>query len=790
MPACAGMTLRGMETMGDYAIGQSVPRVEDASLLTGRGRFADDFVLPQQSYAVILRSPHAHARIAKLDATAARAAPGVIAVLTGADYEADGLGPMPHIGPPVKKRDGAPAFIPPFTPLATDRVRFPGEGVALVIAESTGQARDAAELIEIDYEPLPASADTARALDADVPTLWPEAPRNEAYVYSVGDAKGTEAALAKAARVVRQRLVISRVLGNAMEPRACLAEYDVRSGRYILRAPVQHTYVARRVLAQTILKVPETSVRLITEDVGGSFGVKGALSPEYALACWAAKKTGRPVKWAGDRTEGHLTDYHGRDNVTDVALALDADGDFLGLQVKTLVNLGAYFSPIGSGPGTNNIGTLAGVYKTPVAHVEVTGVFTNAAPTGPYRGAGRPEAAYVIERIVDLAAREMGVDGAELRRRNMIPPSAMPFKTAVTFTYDSGEFEQILDKTMKAADYAGFAKRRADAKSRGKLRGLGLAYAIERAGPPGLEYAELRFDPSGNALVLAGTTAQGQGHQTIYTQLVCERLGLPPERVQVYEGDTDRVAFGQGSGGSRVSALGMAAVAIATDKVIEKGKKIAAFMLEAAEPDIAFANGKYTIAGTDRAVAFNDVVKLAFDPAKLPNGIEPGLYESGTYNGKVPSYPNGCHACEVEIDPETGRVELLRYLVVDDFGVVLNPLLVKGQVHGGVLQGLGQTLMENFVYDAESGQAITGSFMDYCMPRADDVCSFEVESHPVPTKVNPLGVKGAGEAGTVGALPVVANAVVDALAPLGIRHIEMPLTSFRVWQAIRQANGK
>ncbi|NQU69163.1 MAG: molybdopterin-dependent oxidoreductase, partial [Rhodospirillales bacterium] len=510
----------------------------------------------------------------------------------------------------------------------------------------------------------------------------------------------------------------------------------------------------------------------------------------YILALWASKIIGRPVKWISERSEGHLSDFHARDNLSTAELALDADGVFLGFRLKTLANLGAYLSTLASGPATNNLGTLSGVYTTPAAHVEVIGVMTNTQPTAPYRGAGRPEAAYVIERMVDLAARELGMPPAEIRRRNMIPPSAMPFKTSLTFTYDSGEFEHNMDDALKLIDADGYSERRAQSESRGKLRGLGLAYAIERAAPPGMEYAEIRFDPSGNLTLLSGTTSQGQGHATTYTQLLCDKLGMAPESIRVIEGDTDKIAFGFGSGGSRSAAMGGAAVILAADKIIKKGREIAAHMLEAADADIEFTDGVFTITGTDRSLPLGDIVKRAFMPLLLPDHVEPGLYDAATFRGAISSYPNGCHACEIEIDPETGELDMLKYVVVDDFGTLINPALVKGQVHGGIAQGAGQILMENFVYDVDSGQALSGSFMDYAMPRADDFCSFEVQSNPVHTDSNPLGIKGAGEAGAVGAMPVVANAIVDALAHLGIRHVEMPASPQRIWETIRNAGSK
>jgi carbon-monoxide dehydrogenase large subunit len=772
--------------VGEYGISQSVARFEDPKLLTGGGDFIDDANAVNQLHGYVLRSPHAHADIGRIDVSAAVAAPGVAAVFTGRDYVAAGWSAIPHIGPPVKRRGGADFILPPFLPLAPERVRMVGEAVAFVVAETAAQARDAAELIEVDYIPLSASADTAVALDPGTPVVWPDIGNNEALVYEIGDRAATDAVFASARHVVEERFAITRALGNAMEMRGCLAIHDRRADHYTLRAPIQHPWVARRILASQVIGVGELQVRVITPDVGGSFGIKANVYPEYLMALFAAKATGRPVKWMSDRTEGFLSDYHGRDNVADAALALDGDGKFLGFRLRNIVNIGAYFSPIGSGPATNNLGGLSGVYTTPAAHVEVVGVFTNSHPTAPYRGAGRPEASYILERLIDIAARTLGHDPVDLRRRNLIPPDAMPYKTSLVFTYDSGEFEKNMNEAIRLADRHGFSRRRTESEARGRLRGLGFANAIERAAPPGMETAEIRFDPSGTVTILSGTTAQGQGHITMYTQLLCDRLGLEPHQVRVIEGDTDRLAYGFGSGGSRSSAMGTAALMMAADKVIEKGRDIAAHLMEAAAEDVEFSAGRFTVAGTDRSVGLGDIVKTAFNPAALPDGIEPGLVAQAAYKGAVASYPNGCHACELEIDPETGAVELLNYVVVDDFGTVLNPLLVKGQVHGGVVQGAGQILLENAVYDRD-GQLVTASFMDYGMPRADDMCGFEVLPNPVPTKTNPLGVKGVGEAGTVGAMPAVMNAILDALAPLGIHRLDMPATPPRIWAAIRDA---
>ena len=777
--------------MGEFGVGQSVPRLEDPALLTGRGQFADDAGSSFEGalYGYVLRSPHANARFSEVDVSAAAAMPGVAAVLTARDYIADGLGPIPHIGPPVKRRGGEAPASPPYFPLADGHARHVGDGVVFILAETLDRAKDAAERIGIDYEPLPAVTGTADLLADGAPIVFDGCLDNECFVHEIGDRAATDAAFAGARNVVHRRFVLSRVLANAMEPRGCLADYDPRARRLFLRAPVQHPFVVRSVLADRVFGVEEQNIHVEVDDVGGSFGIKANVYPEYLLALWAARRLGRPVRWVSERSEGHLSDYHGRDNITDAELALDADNRFVGLRVRTVVNLGAYLSPLGAGPAVNNLGSLAGVYRTPAAHVEVRGALSNSQPTAPYRGAGRPEAAFVIERLIDAAAEDLGVDRIEIRRRNMIGRGELPFATPLGFVYDTGDFETNMDRALALAEAGDFAQRRRGAAESGKLLGLGVANAIERAAPPGLEFAEIRFAPSGGVTVLCGATTQGQGHATTFAQLLSDRLGLEPEEIRFVQGDTDRLAFGFGAGGSRISAMGCAALLIAADKVIAKAKKIAAHMLEAAADDIEFRDGRFAIAGTDRDIGLGDVARAAFQPARLPADIEPGLIETGTYRSQVASYPNGCHVCEVEIDRETGGTRILRYVVVDDFGTVINPLLVKGQVHGGVAQGAGQALMEQMVFDPDSGQMLAGSLMDYTMPRGDDFCSFEVESNPVPTPANPLGVKGAGEAGTVGALPAVISAIGNALRPLGIDEIEMPATPERLWKAIRSATG-
>jgi len=769
-----------------YATGQSVPRTEDPRLLRGNGSYVDDVNMINQVYAFMLRSPHAHADIKSIDASAALAMPGVLAVLTGADYAADGLG---HVtgGNPHKRRDGSPCYRPPRPAITRDRVRHVGQIVAVIVAESVNIAKDAAEAVNVDYAPLPAHTDTGAARNKGTPAIWDECPDNEAFFREFGDKAATEKAIAGAAHVFRQRFVINRIHANTMEPRGVLANYDPGEGKYTIHTGVQRPYAWRTTLAKNLFRIPENKLHFITGDMGGSFGMKGSIYVEIPLVAWASKRLGRPVKWRCERSEGFVADDHARDNVSDVQFALDKDGRFLALKVETAAALGAYVSYLGFGPPTNNIGGLAGVYKIPAMYAGVAGVFTNTTPLSPYRGAGRPEASYIIERMIHIAARELGIDPTELRRRNFIPSGEMPYKTALTFTYDCGEFEKLMDRTLDKADYKGFEARRKEAAARGKLRGIGISCTIEQAAGPSTETAELRFDPSGSAIVLAGSTPHGQGHETIYKQLVCEKLGLDPEDIRVVEGDTEKVSFGTGTGGSRTATIGASAVLRATEKVIDKARKIAAHLLEAPEQDIALEDGKFTIAGTDRSVAFKSVVTTAFSPDKLPDGLEPGLYEIATYNATKANFPNGCHVCEAEITPETGEMEIVRYTVIDDCGVELNPLLVKGQVHGGIVQGAGQAMMEDIVYESGSGQLVTGSFMDYSMPRADDFCAFDVSGFPVPTKTNPLGVKGVGEAGTVGALPAVMNAVNDALAPLGVKHLEMPLTPARIWRGIQDA---
>jgi carbon-monoxide dehydrogenase large subunit len=753
-----------------FGIGQPVSRFEDPRLLRGEGRYVNDIVVPGQVHLVLLRSPHAHARIVSIDASAALAAPGVLGVFTVADLERDGVGTT---APTFKRSrpDGSPMFWRAHPGLAKDKVRHVGEPVAAVVAESVAQAKDAADLVAVEYDALPVEG-----------AVWEECPDNISNRFEVGDKAATEAAFARAAHIVKRRYEVSRVHAQFMEPRGALGRWDAGEGRYTLHCDVQYPHRVREVLAG-LLQVPEHRVRVVCNDVGGAFGAKGWAHLEHRIVLWLARKLGRPVKWLCDRSEAPLADDHARELVSEAELALDAGHRFLGLRVRNTSALGAYVSSDRNLlPSFANLGSLAGMYLLPAAHISVIGMLSHTSSLAPYRGNGRPEAIYILERLIDDAARELNVDRVELRRRNLIPPSAMPYKTAITFTYDCGEFEKGLDQALELSRWKEFEIRRQESEARGKLRGIGLANAIERAAAPGMEYAEVRFDPSGTATLMVGTTSQGQGHETMYRQIAGTRLGLAQADLRVVEGDSDAVAFGAGSFGSRSAAIGGTALWHAADKAIAKGKRIAAHLLEAADADIAFAAGRFAIAGTDRSLAWKDIARAAYG-APLPAGIEPGLVEGASFSPVQETFPNGTHVCEVEVDPETGSVTPVSYVVVDDVGTEINPLSVHGQVVGGIVQGLGQILMERIVYDPESGQLLTASFMDYAMPRAGDLCHFEVGHNPVPTKLNPLGAKGVGEAGCVGALAAAMNAIVDAL---GTENIDMPTTPERVWQALRR----
>ena len=775
--------------MGQFGIGQPVPREEDPYLLRGAGRYVDDVRLLDAVRAVCLRSPQPHARIRSIEVTAAKAAPGVLLVLTGESPEVTALGlQIPRM--PRKRRDGSPGLIAAQPHLARGVVRYIGEPVAFVVARTLDEAKDAAELIAVDYEALPALVSTAAAIEPGAPAVWDTCPDNIAFFHEVGNKPAVEAQFAKAAHVVKHRMVINRITANTMEPRGALAQYDTHEDRYIVRCTLQAPHRSRAIFAQ-LLKVPETRVRVICENVGGGFGMKGSLGAEYVLTALAAKLTGRPVKWVADRSEGLLSDEQARDNITEAELALDQEGRFLALRTRTFANIGAYHtSDRAAGPPLSNLGSLAGTYTTPALHAEVSGVLTHTMLTGHYRGAGRPEASYVVETMIDLAARRLGLDPAELRRRNTVPPIVAPYKTGLVFVVDSGDFGRNLGDALKLADYDGFAGRRAESKKRGKLRGIGVTNTIEGTAGGMLEHAEIRFDMTGTLTLLMGTHDHGQGHATTFKQILCDKLGLDPGLVRFRNGDTDEVLTGTGTFGSRSTACGGSAVTLAADKVIARGKKIAAHLLEAAEADLVFEGGKFAVAGTDKSIGLLDVAKASFTPGRLPRGSEMGLFETGTYDGGAPTFPNGCHICEVEIDEATGAIELVRYVAVDDCGRVINPLLLEGQLHGGIAQGIGQALMEDVTYDPDSGQVMTGSFMDYAMPRADNLCAIELASNEIPTKTNPVGAKGGGEAGTVGGLAVAMNAINDALARAGAPYVQMPCTPEKVWRALAETKTK
>src|SRR5690242_9991134 len=767
--------------MGEFAIGQHVSRFEDPRLLQGGGRYVDDIKLPGMAHGVVLRSQHAHAKIKSLDVSAAKKAPGVLAVLTAADIKAAGWGDLPIPGG-LKRRDGSPMIKTRYPILAEDRVRWVGDPVAFVVAETVAQAMDAAEMIQVDFEQLAAVTSTEEAAKPGAVKVWDEAADNICFVETIGDKAATDAAFAKADHVVKQRFVINRVTAATMEPRGAVGDYNAADDRYTLYTAIQRPHPTRIEFAK-LMRIRESKMRIVTNDTGGSFGMKSPVFNEMPLVLLASKLTGRPVKWISTRTEAFLSDAQARDNVTEAELALNDDGQFLAFRVRTIAAIGAYLQH--SMPAfVLNAGTLAGVYRTPAIYVDITTVVSNTNPMRPYRGNGRPEAAFIIERMVELAAAELGIDAMELRRRNYIPAGAMPFKTGLTFTYDSGEFEKNMDLALELADRKGLKARKTAARKRGKLLGFGLSNTIERAGAPSTEGAEVRFDKSGSAILFSGSNSQGQGHETVFKQLVCDRLGIDPAEAQYIQGDTDQVFYGEGTGGSRSATMAGSAFHMATEKVVTKARAIAAHMLKVEEADLKFDEGVFSTNKTNRTLSVKEIAAASFEAANLPSGMEPGLFATAVYKAPVNNYPNGCHICELEIDRETGRVDITRYSVVDDFGTVLNPLLLHGQVHGGIAQGAGQALMEDIHFDG-AGQLVTASFMDYAMPHAHDFCDMEVEANPVPTKTNPLGVKGVGEAGCVGALPCVVNAVVDALSEFGVRHIEMPATPERVWRAMQ-----
>ncbi len=792
-----------VEVKSNGLIGQAVKRTEDLRFITGRGQYTDDMSRRQMVYAAMVRSPLAHARIRSVDTSAARAAPGVIAVYTGADMAADKIGGLP-CGWAVKNKDGSAQAEPAHPAMQVERVRHVGDHVAVVIAETQAEARAAAELVNVDYEELPVVVDARAALAPGAPQVHAEAPNNLCFDWELGDASAVAAAFSKAAHIVKLDLRNNRLIPNAMEPRSCIGDFDSSTSENTLITASQNPHVIRLLLAAFVFGIPEHKFRVVAPDVGGGFGSKIYPYPEDVIVLWVARKIGRPVKWTATRSEAFLSDAQGRDHYSHVELALDKDANFLGLKVDTIANLGGYLSTFAPAVPTYLYGTLlAGCYRTPAIYVNVKGVFTHTAPVDAYRGAGRPEATFVVERIVEQAARQLKIDPAELRRRNFIPTDGFPYQTPVALTYDTGNYHATLASGLKLADYAGFAARKAEAAKRGKLRGIGISTYIEACGiapsavagalgaRAGLfEAATIRVNPTGSVTVLTGSHSHGQGHETTFAQVVADMLGIPMESVEIVHGDTGKIPFGMGTYGSRSLAVGGAAIVNATRKVIDKGRRIAAHLLEASAEDIEFTGGRYVVKGTDRAKAFGEVAFTAYVPHNFPHETEePGLEESAFYDPKNFTYPAGCHVCELEIDPDTGVVEIVKFSASDDFGRIVNPMIVEGQVHGGLVQGIGQALLENCVYD-ESGQLLTGSYLDYCMPRADDVPSFQVMTECTPCTHNALGVKGCGEAGAIGSPPAVINAILDALSGLGVTDVPMPATPHVVWSAIRAAKGR
>ena len=784
--------------MAASLIGARVERKEDYRFLTGAGQYTDDVALPRQTYAVFVRSPHAHAKIRSIKKGAALKAPGVLAVYTGEDLAAAKVGGLP-CGWLITGTDGQPMKEPPHPPLAQGKVRYVGDHVAVVIAESLSAARDAADLVQVDYEPLPAVVDASKATQKGAPALHDIAPDNKCYTWALGDKAAVDAAFAKAAHVTKLEFINNRLIPNAIEPRAANATYSRADDSYTLYVASQNPHVERLLLTAFVLGLPEHKVRVVAPDVGGGFGSKIYLYAEDVAVTWASRQLGRPVKWTAERSESFVSDAHGRDHHTVAEMAMDKDGKFLAMRVHTTANLGAYLSTFASCIPTILYATLlAGQYTTPAIYCEVTAVFTNTAPVDAYRGAGRPEATYVVERLVETAARDMKLDPAEIRRRNFI--RTFPYQTPVALMYDTGNYDATLDAAIKMADVAGFPKRKEEAAKRGKLRGLGYTCYIEACGiaPSNIagalgaraglfEAGEVRMHPTGSVTVFTGSHSHGQGHETTFAQVVADRLGLPIESVDIVHGDTSKILFGMGTYGSRSIAVGGTAIVKALDKIVAKGKKIAAHLMEAAETDIEFDRGVFKVAGTDKQKTIGEVAFAAYVPHNYPlDKLEPGLNENAFYDPTNFTFPAGSYVCEVEIDPDTGVTKVVKFTAVDDFGKIINPMIVEGQVHGGLTQGIGQALTENCRYDPETGQLLSGSFTDYCIPRADDVPSYQLDTRETPCTHNPLGVKGCGEAGAIGAPSAVINAITDAL---GIRDLPMPATAETVWKAIR-ANRK
>jgi len=776
-----------------FGIGQPVRRVEDQRFLTGRARYVDDIHLPNMLHGAVVMSPHAHALIKSISADEALKMPGVHLVLTGQDAKNDNLGGIPPLFMPEDM--GGPKGYRTFRPLLeAAKARYVGDRIAFVVADTPELARIAAERIEIEYEPLPAAVTVQDAVKEGAPKVWDDnaLPGNLAFPLMMGNKEATEQAFARAKHVVSVKLYNNRITANAMEPRACIGDYANEA--FTLYTSSQNPHGVRSILCGAVFKLPEVRLRVISPDVGGGFGMKGDIYPEDGLVLWASRCLGRPVKWVGTRTESILTDNHGRDQLISAEMALAEDGRILGLRAQALHAVGAYVTNAGVVPVLCALRNIPNVYVVPAMLVASKATFTHTTPLGPYRGAGRPEASYVIERLMDEAAKALKMDPVEIRRRNYIPPSAMPYKTTanwtvgapVGWTYDSGDFAKLTDRALELSDWKGFEKRKTESKAKGRLRGRSLIYYLEDSGVFN-ERMELRFDPSGMVTIVAGTHNHGQGHATTYAQMVADWLGVPFENVRLVQGDTDAVPFGRGTYASRSTMLGGSALKGAADAILEKARAMAGHLLEASAKDLEFAEGRFKVVGTDKSIPLTDVAKAFFRPVGLPPQFSVGLDASGS-SMVPPTFPNGCHVCELEVDPETGTVEIDRYAVVDDVGKVINPMICHGQIEGALAQGIGQALMENIVFDAESGQMLTASFMDYAMPRASDLPPhYEMEFVDVPAKTNPLGVKGVGEAGCVGAPPVVMNALLDALAPLKVKALDMPATPRRVWEAIRNA---
>ena len=784
--------------MGFEGIGASVRRKEDQRFLNGKGNYTDDINRPGQTYASIKRSDRPHAKILSIDTSAAKAAPGVLAVFTGADLDAEEIGGLP-CGWQIHNKDGSPMAEPKHPVLAVGKVRHVGDPIAVVIAETRQQAKDAAELLVIDLEDLPAVAGVRDAIAPGATAVHDDAPGNICYDWHLGDKAMVDAAFASAHKVVRLDLLNNRLIPNAMEPRAAIGDFDVNSGDYTLYTTSQNPHVIRLLMGAFVLHIPENKLRVVAPDVGGGFGSKIYHYAEEAIVTWASAKVRRPIKWTAERTESFMSDAHGRDHDSSAEMAIDAEGHFLALRVNTLCNMGAYLSTFAPAVPTYLYATLlAGVYKTPAIYVEVKAVFTNTVPVDAYRGAGRPEATFLVERLVDAVAKDTGVDKIELRRKNFIPSDAFPYQTPVALQYDSGDYTATLNSALKAADYAGFEARRQAAAAKGKLRGIGISTYLEACGiapsavvgslgaRAGLyEVANIRVHPTGSVTVFTGTHSHGQGHETTLAQLVCEQLGVPMSQVEVVHGDTAKIPFGMGTYGSRSLAVGGTAMVKAMDKIIAKGKKIAAHLMEAAVEDIEFKDNVFSVAGTDKTKTLTDISLAAYVPHNYPiEELEPGLDETAFYDPKNFTFPGGCHIAEVEIDPETGVTTVINFSAVDDVGRVVNPMIVEGQIQGGVAQGIGQALLEAAIYDKE-GQLLSGSMMDYTMPRADNLPNISVGTETTLCTHNPLGVKGCGEVGAIGSPPAVINALVDALKEYGVRHINMPATPQKIWSLIQ-----